>query len=199
MALTKKQKELLIVAGANGSGKTTFAKEFINRNKCEFLNADEVAKSLSSDDISKKRISAGKRVIKQVEEFIAQGKSCVVLETTMSGRSYLINQINKFRAAGYSISLIFVFCDSPELCIERIEARVKEGGHDVPDEDVRRRYFRGKDNFYNLYRKMVDYLYIFYNGNNCEFKRVAYGRPKLIAVEDETLAKKFFEGIQINE
>jgi len=118
-----KEKQVIIIAGANGSAKTTFAKQ------------------MSPEDPSKARIAAGKKVINLLTECLKQGKN-IAIESTLSG-SFLEKHIRELKKFGYKISLTFIFLASRELCIERIKSRVMKGGHDVPDEDVKRRYIRG--------------------------------------------------------
>ncbi|MDD9898561.1 MAG: AAA family ATPase, partial [Candidatus Melainabacteria bacterium] len=137
----KDKKQVVIVAGANGSGKTTFARKFLDVTKYEFLNADEIAKAMSPEDPTKSRIAAGKQVINSIGQFIQEGKNFVI-ESTLSG-SFLEKHIQKLKDNGYEINLTYVFLGSQDLCIERIKSRVRQGGHDVPDEDVVRRFNRG--------------------------------------------------------
>jgi predicted ABC-type ATPase len=137
----KKKKQVVIVAGANGSGKTTFARKFLDVTKYEFLNADEIAKEMNPQDPVKVRIAAGKQVINLLDQFIDEGKNFVI-ESTLSG-SFLEKHIEELKQKGFEISLTFIFLGSKDLCIERIKSRVRQGGHNVPDEDVIRRFNRG--------------------------------------------------------
>lgn len=143
-------KELLIIAGPNGSGKTTFAKAFLKEKKFEFLNADEIAKEKKTKTI----IAAGKEYFKRMELLKSSNKN-IVIESTLSGL-FIKNLIAQFRKKNYSIKLIFVMLNSPEICIQRIKHRVLSGGHHVPDEDVIRRYHRGINNFWKDYRLLAD-------------------------------------------
>ncbi len=161
MDSSKPQKEVVIVAGANGSGKTTFAKEFLDVTKYEFLNADEIAKELNPQDPVKVRITAGRELIKKIDESLKQEKSFVI-ESTLSG-SFLEKYIRQLKANNYEMSLIFIYLGSEDLCIERIKSRVLQGGHNIPDEDVRRRFNRGLSKFENRYKSMVDYYSVCFN------------------------------------
>ncbi len=131
-------KEIVIVAGANGVGKTTFARAFLREYDYEFLNADEIAKSLSEEDTAEKKISAGKLFFQKLREVVAQNKS-LLIESTLSG-IYLHKFFEDWQERSYQIRIIFIFISSPETAIARIAGRVKKGGHFVPDEDVRRRF-----------------------------------------------------------
>jgi predicted ABC-type ATPase len=147
-------KEVIIVAGGNGVGKTTFAREFLLENPDhEFLNADEIAKELSPDDPRQSKISAGKTFFKKLNEYAGDGKSFLI-ESTLSGR-YLVRLIGSLKEKDYQIRIMFIFVDSSEILIERIAERVQKGGHFVPDEDVRRRFKRGKHNFKRIYKDLA--------------------------------------------
>ena len=135
-------KEIVIIAGANGVGKTTFARAFLREYDYEFLNADEIAKSLSAENPEKKKISAGKLFFQKLKKSVEDNKS-LLIESTLAGR-YLQKFLKNLKGENYQIRIIFLFADSPEILIERIAERVKKGGHFVADEDVIRRFVRGK-------------------------------------------------------
>lgn len=183
------KKEAVIVAGANGSGKTTFAHKFLDVTKYEFLNADEIAKELNPQDPVSVRISAGRKLLSKIDEFIQEEKNFVI-ESTLSG-SFLEKHIEKLRNNGYTIDLFFVFLSSPDLCVERVKSRVALGGHDVPELDIRRRYTRGIKRFWKEYKYLCDHVYIFYNGGQEGFKRVALGEKDITQIEDQTIMNNF--------
>jgi predicted ABC-type ATPase len=187
------EKRAVIAAGANGVGKTTFALQFLAEHDFEFLNADEIAKELSAGNPSEKKISAGKIFFKKLNETVAQGKS-LLLESTLSGR-YLQQHFVIWRANGYQIQIIFIFVESPEVSIARIKERVKKGGHFVPDEDVRRRFDRGKKNFWQIYKNLADSWSLFYNSEG-SFNQVAIGEKDDIFVIDQELFDKFEESLK---
>jgi predicted ABC-type ATPase len=155
-------KEVYIVGGSNGAGKTTFAKEFIKVAGLTFLNADEIAKEIDPEDREGGKLKAGRVLFQRLEDLIAKGQSFVI-ESTLSGL-YLQKAIERFKNEGYHVSLLYVFVDSPKLAVDRVKMRVKEGGHGVPESDVKRRYFRSKNNFWTTYRYLVDEWQLFYNG-----------------------------------
>lgn len=186
------RKVVYIIAGPNGSGKTTLAKEFIAEIKLPFLNADEIAKGLSPNNIQAKRLMAGRQFLWVIERFIHEGKSFVV-ETTMAGK-YWITLLKDFKRRKYSIHLIFIFVESVEEALKRISIRVKKGGHSVPDEDVRRRFKRSKTNFWGVYRLLVDDWQIYLNSKD-EFLQVAIGSGKTVEVIDEYRFHLFKEGL----
>jgi len=182
-------KEVIIVAGGNGVGKTTFALEFLLENPgYEFLNADEIAKELSPENPQDSKISAGKTFFKKLDEYVRDGKSFLI-ESTLSGR-YLFKLIPSLKEKGYQIRIMFIFVDSPDILIERIAERVKKGGHFVPDADVRRRFERGKHNFFDLYENVADKWFLFYNTGN-DFQLTAIGESYKMVLVNEDLFNKF--------
>lgn len=138
--MPEQNKEVVIIAGGNGVGKTTFARAFLQEYNFEFLNADEIAKSLSAENPSERKISAGKLFFQKLNEAVANNKS-LLIESTLSGR-YLQKLFEVWLKQDYQINIIFIFVETPEILIERIAERVEKGGHFVPDEDVRRRFAR---------------------------------------------------------
>ncbi len=190
----KLTKEIIIVAGANGVGKTTFAQEFlVVYPHYEYLNADEIAKEISPENPQAKQFRAGKIFFQRLDKFISEGKFCVI-ESTLSGR-YLIKFINKIKEQNYQITLAFIFVDSPEISIERIAGRVKKGGHFVPEDDVRRRFVRGRENFWNIYKNLVDRWSLIYNTQS-GFREIAFGEKDIPKITDENLFNEFIEHLK---
>jgi len=185
-------RELFLIAGANGSGKTTLAKELLPEFKLEFVNADEIASEINPQSVEAVKITAGKNFFAKVKELVSLGKS-IAIETTLSGR-YLIRFIEYFKKNGYLITLVFVFLDNPEIAIARIEVRVRNGGHHIPNQDVRRRFYRGMKNFWGIYKNLADSWEIYYNGEH-GFIQVATGEMDNYTVIDETLFMLFKGGL----
>lgn len=190
----KNQKEVVIVAGANGSGKTTFARKFLDVTKYEFLNADEIAKELSPEDPTQARIAAGKKVIKLISECIETGASFVI-ESTLSG-TFLEKHIKRLKEEGYKVSIAYIFLVSKELCKERIKSRVLQGGHYVPDIDVERRFDKGLVRFWNHYRLLVDYISVVFNNEYYDFKRIVHGKANELEIIDRDLYESFLKEIR---
>lgn len=188
LIVNKFQNEIVVIAGANGVGKTTFARAFLREYDYEFLNADEIAKSLSAENPQAKKISAGKLFFQNLNDAVQNDKS-LLIESTLSGR-YLQKFLKSLKSENYQITIIFLFADSPEILIERIAERVKKGGHFVPDEDVRRRFVRGKQNFWNVYKNLADSWFLYYNMKD-DFQLVATGEKDKILVIDESLFSAF--------
>ncbi len=187
------EKQLYIIAGANGSGKTTLARELLPEYGLEFINADEVAREISPDDLQAVRVQAGKIILRKLNELILQEKSFAV-ETTLAG-NYLVKTVKKAKEQGYNTVLIYSFVESPEICIERIKVRVRNGGHHVPDEDVIRRYYRSKRNLWFKYKDLTDKWLLFYNGIE-KTELVASGVREDYNLLDESSFELFMKDIK---
>ena len=154
------QPQLIIFAGANGAGKTTAAKVLLpKKDVLEFVNADEIAQGLSPLNPDGQRVRAGKLVIARMQELIAKKKNFAI-ETTLSG-STLAGLLLKARQQGYFISMFYIYTGDVRINIRRIRQRVAEGGHNVPAEDVKRRYVRGLHNLFHLYYDLCDRIMIY--------------------------------------
>ena len=163
-------KTLYIIAGANGSGKTTFAKSFAKINNLYFINADEIAKELDKDNITKYKMKAGKIFFQELEKHL-QYVNSFIIETTLSGK-YLIKYIQQAKKLNFQVSLIYLFLENPNTNISRVKNRVLNGGHNVPQDDIIRRFYRSKNMFYHTYKNLVDEWSIYYNSNEI-FEEVA--------------------------
>ena len=167
-----KQPKLILLGGANGSGKTTLARELVAVESLRYLGADEIAYELNPVSPSSVAIAAARQFSQRLEAAIADHESLIV-EATLSGKS-LLNPLAQARQQGYEINVAFVFLDSPEVCLARIAARVARGGHDVPEEDVRRRFTRANQNFWRLYRQAADRWFLYYNATDL-YEAIAIG------------------------
>lgn len=149
-------KRVLIIAGPNGAGKTNFATEFLpNEADCpSFVNADSIAAGLSPFRPSSVEFRASRLMIDTIHGYAARGES-FAFETTLSGRGY-IRWIPLWRERGYHVKLFFLRLQTPEMAVARVRQRVSEGGHDVPEAVVRRRFRAGWNNFERVYRDLVD-------------------------------------------
>lgn len=149
------RKRIVIIAGPNGAGKTTFAREFLPREaKCpDFINVDLISAGLSPFNPQRAALRAGRLMLQEIHRRVRAGES-FAFETTLSGRRYA-HLIPRWREAGYHVNLIFLSLPGAELALARVSARVAQGGHDVPEQVVRRRFDAGLRNFEDVYRGLV--------------------------------------------
>lgn len=173
---------MFIIAGANGSGKSTISRVLLPAEGIVYVNPDEIAKELNPVNPVAARIAAGREALQRTAALIENGKSFAI-ESTLSGGTY-VKMINLAKSRGYMVVIAYIFVDSPEVCIKRIEARVQNGGHFVPSEDVVRRYARSKDNFVNLYRDIADCWLLYYNGGT-DLSLVAHGNGSVNVLSKE--------------
>jgi predicted ABC-type ATPase len=139
--------DLYIIAGPNGAGKTTASFTILPQIfKCrEFVNADEIARGLSPFNPESVAFEAGRIMLQRIEQLV-EANQTFAFETTLSTRSY-VKLIERCRGQGYTINLIFLWLNSPELAAERVQTRVEKGGHSIPEDVIRRRYEKGLRNF----------------------------------------------------
>jgi predicted ABC-type ATPase len=165
----------VIIAGPNGSGKTTFAEQFLPHDAgCpDFVNADLIARGLSPFAPERMALQAGKIMLGQMARKVHRRES-FAFETTLSGRNYA-RHIRRWKHAGYHVKLIFLSLPSADLAVGRVKARVAQGGHDVPEDVVRRRFDAGLRNFETVYRDLVDSWVLYDNSGST---------PKLLAEGD---------------
>lgn len=154
---------LYIIAGCNGAGKTTASftvlPEMLNCD--EFINADEIARGLSPLNPEKASIDAGRLMLKRIDKLISSKKD-FAFETTLATRSYR-KTISRAIREGYQVTMVFFWLDSVELAIERVRTRVLEGGHNIPEKVIRRRYYSGLKNLFEIYIPICDYWMLFNN------------------------------------
>ena len=166
------KKQLYIIAGCNGAGKTTASFTILPEvlNCKEFINADEIAKGLSPFQPESVAMQAGRIMLARMDELLQKGET-FAFETTLATKSYK-QKIEWAQANGYEVTLLFFWLDSPNMAKKRVAQRVAEGGHSIPSETIERRYHNGIANLFAIYIDMVDICYIFDNSE---------GRKELIA------------------
>jgi predicted ABC-type ATPase len=158
-------KNLYIIAGCNGAGKTTASFTILPEIiLCkEFVNADEIAKGLSPFQPEKVAFEAGRIMLNRINELLANNES-FAFETTLATKSYK-NKVLEAKQNGYTVTLLFFWLQSIELAKERVKTRVSEGGHNIFSEVIERRYSNGIKNLFDIYLKIVDGAFIFDNSN----------------------------------
>lgn len=148
--------KVIVIAGPNGAGKTTFAREFLpNEAGCPvFVNADLIAAGLAPFRPEAAAVQAGRLMLQELARHF-EARDNFAFETTLAGRGY-VPHIRAWQGAGYRVKLIFLQLASPDEAVARVEQRVRQGGHHVAEEVIRRRFAAGRRNFERLYAPLVD-------------------------------------------
>ena len=176
-------KNLYIISGCNGAGKTTASYTVLPEilDCREFVNADEIARGLSPFNSESMAIEAGKLMLKRIEELLEKEETFSI-ETTLATKSY-INLVRRAQAKGYSVKVLFFWLNSPELALQRVAERVAKGGHNIPELVIRRRYVAGIRNFFRLFMSEVDYWDIYDNSRYPAIQVASGGK------DEETIVK----------
>lgn len=147
---------VMIIAGPNGAGKTTFAESFLaaHGRRVAFVNADLIAAGLSPFKPEAAAIRAGRLMLQEIKHHVVARES-FAFETTLAGHGYM-RMIREWQRLGYRVELVFLRLDQPETAIARVAMRVRQGGHDVPEAVIRRRFAAGLLNFSRVYAPLVD-------------------------------------------
>lgn len=166
MTAPAEAKRIIIIAGPNGAGKTTFARSFLpaEAQLPRFINADLIAAGLAPFAPETAAIKAGRLMLEEIEQCVQRGES-FAFETTLSGLGYL-RHIARWRALGYKVSLYFLSLPNAEIAIARVASRVRQGGHDIAEPVIRRRFAAGLDNFHRRYKHAVNDWALYDNTGN---------------------------------
>lgn len=183
--------QLYIIAGPNGSGKTTFATNFLpSYVGCfEFINADLIAKGLAPFNPARADLAAGKLMLEQIG-LLERCKADFAFETTLSGKTY-VALLERLKKKGYQINLFFLWLPDVRLSIQRIADRVRRGGHHVPSDVVRRRFARGIPNLFQVYRSLCDMWMLFDNSTDTP-SIIAYEIEQELTTVDSDLFARIF-------
>ena len=171
---------LILLAGPNGAGKTTASRDLLAETLqvYDFVNADEIANDLAGDNPEPVAINAGRIMLERLHFLTAQ-RANVAFESTLASRSFA-PWIKRLKATGYSFSLFYFWIPTPEMAIDRVRRRKLLGGHTVPEADIRRRYYRGLSNFFELYRPLAT-EWKFYDNTRSDPQLLAKGDPETVA------------------
>lgn len=147
---------LYIIAGCNGAGKTTASITILPDvlNCREFVNADNIAAGISPFNVEAVAVEAGRIMLMRIKELL-EIRTDFAIETTLSTRSY-IAFVKKAQSIGYKVTLVYIWLSSPAMAMQRVEDRVKNGGHNIPTNVIKRRYYRGLKNLFNLFMPICD-------------------------------------------
>ena len=175
-------KKIIIIAGPNGAGKTTFARDFLpaEAQTLRFINADLIAAGLAPFNPETASFKAGRLMLEEIDECVAAGHS-FAFETTLSGLTYL-KKIALWQAHGYQVKLWFLSLHNEDIAVSRVARRVLQGGHNIPEDVIRRRFKAGLENFHARYSKIVD-SWAFYDSSGMH--------PKLIDWSNKLTPKTF--------
>ena len=182
--------QAIIIGGPNGSGKSTFADEYLTEHRLHYLCTDAIAAALNPDRPDRSKVTAGKTFLRRFHESVSRRED-VMIESTLAGLT-MTALIASLKRQGYDITIIYLFLESPAVCIHRVHQRVLRGGHYVPDEDIVRRFYRSKRNFWHRYRHAVDRWYIYHNTED-RFEEVAMGIGAESHQVDEVLLDRFLK------
>ena len=168
-------KKIIIIAGPNGAGKTTFAKEFLpaEAKTLRFINADLIAAGLAPFNPESAAFKAGRLMLEEIDECVDAGHS-FAFETTLSGLVYM-KKIAVWQAYGYQVKLWFLSLPSDDIAVSRVALRVLQGGHNIPEDVIRRRFKAGLENFYERYSKVVN-SWALYDSSGLEPKLIDWSK-----------------------
>ena len=169
---------LYIIAGPNGAGKTTASFNLLPEvlHCPNFVNADEIARGLSPFAPELVTFQAGRIMLQRIDELLPQ-KVDFAIETTLATRSY-VNLVHRAQTLGYKVHLIFFFLENEEQAIKRVAQRVSNGGHNIPEDDIRRRFKRGIYNLVHLYLPICDSVLVYNNAHGEAFLVAKRGRSE---------------------
>lgn len=172
---------LILLAGPNGAGKTTASRDLLGGalNVHHFVNADDIALQLGGERAA---IAAGRIMLERLRDLTDQ-RANVAFESTLASRSFA-PLIRRLKDSGYSFNLFYFWLPTPEIAIERVRLRKLLGGHSVPEVDIRRRYHRGLQNFFKIYRPLAT-AWEFYDNTQSDPRLIAAGNPG--AINDQAL------------
>jgi predicted ABC-type ATPase len=179
----------MVVAGANGSGKSTSAPALLRDalEVTEFINADTIAAGLSAFRPQSVAVAAGRIMLARMRS-LAIARENFAFETTLASRSFT-PWLKRLRQDGYRVHILFLWLRSAELAVRRVAERVHLGGHDVRAEVVRRRYGAGLQNFFSLYVPLADSWQMFDNSEPSEPRLILAGNDKVSVHDPETWQK----------
>ncbi|MBX3282237.1 MAG: zeta toxin family protein [Acidobacteria bacterium] len=181
---------VVVIAGPNGAGKSTLAPALLRDtfSVLEFVNADTIATGLSAFAPEDASLDASRVMLKRLGDLVKERRD-FAFETTLAARSYA-GWLTELQAKGYEVSLIFLWLETVEIAIQRVAARVRAGGHSIPEATIRRRFDRGLANFFELYLPVVDAWRVFHASPIIPKEVARYDRANGETIFDGALWKK---------
>jgi predicted ABC-type ATPase len=172
------QPQVVVVAGPNGAGKSTIAPDIVQKafGIEEFVNADTIARGLSQFAPEHVALSAGRVFLDRIHN-LAKGRESFSFETTLAAKTFA-PALRRMQRNGFLIHVIYLWLPSADMAVQRVAARVRSGGHAIPEVEVRRRYDRGLRNFFNIYRQIADSWLMLDNSSASAPRPVAWLDPK---------------------
>jgi predicted ABC-type ATPase len=176
------QPVVVVLGGINGAGKSTSARALLADQLAvtSFVNADEIARGLCALAPETVAFEAGRTMLHRLHE-LAEQRADFGFETTLAGRTYL-SFLEGLRGVGYTVEMYYFWLRSADIAIQRVAARVRAGGHDIPEATIRQRYGRSPNNFWSAYRHLADAWYVYDNSATCVFLLAAgtHGEAPLV-------------------
>ena len=175
-----KPPSVIVLAGPNGAGKSTTAPKLLKGalGVTEFVDADTIARGLSAFQPERVALSAGRIMLTRLKELAAQRVS-FAYETTLASRMFA-RWLAELRQSGYRVHILFLWLPSADLAVDRVVDRVRMGGHNVPEETIRRRYAAGLRNFFALYQPLANTWRIYDNSSRTGPRLIARGRASTV-------------------
>ena len=169
--------QVVVVAGPNGAGKSTIAPDIVRKafGIEEFVNADTIARGLSQFTPENVAFSAGRVFLDRIRA-LAKGRESFSFETTLAART-IAPALRHMQRDGFLVHVIYLWLPSAEMAVQRVAARVRSGGHAIPDADIRRRYDRSLRNFFNTYRQIADSWLMLDNSSASAPRPIAWRNP----------------------
>lgn len=182
---------VIIIAGPNGAGKSTLAPALLRDTLgvSEYVNADTIAEGLSAFAPEDASFDAGRVMLARLDDLAMDGKD-FAFETTLASRSYSGWLTTLREAHGYQVNLVFLWLENVEIALQRVAARVRAGGHSIPEETIRRRYQRGLKNLFELYLPVANSWRIFQASGTIPVEVVRFDQSIGERVFDEALWRK---------
>jgi len=186
---------VIVLGGVNGAGKSTSARALLAEqlSVTTFVNADEIARGLNAFAPETVAFAAGRVMLQRLTELVVE-RADFAFETTLAGRTYL-PILSEWQRNGYGVEMYYFWLRSPELALSRVRARVRRGGHDIPERILRQRFGRSLHNFWNDYRYVADSWFAYDNSDDDPILLAAGSRSDEPQLADQSRWKEFRKAV----